>query len=267
MRVLVCDGGGMRSAFTAGVFAGLKEAGVGHSSFDCYVGSSGGACSMAYFLTDQVEDGLRCWRDHLPGHFMKWKGLRPYNDTEYLDRLFREIEPLSCDILATRREKAIVALADPLNMRTAYQSLNEAKDPVSLLVASATMPFFSPPASVDKHVYYDANLICAIPLRYTDLIDASETWVILTTPHGYRRRHWRWRFASWFAGDKSLRRLLTQRPRVENVVLAEIENRKDLVVIRPEHSLPIHWRNSDRAAIVASIELGKEAAWRALAQR
>lgn len=266
MRVLVTDGGGMRGTFTAGVFAGLKENGVDHSFFQLYVGSSGGACCTAYFLTDQVEQGLRCWREHLPRNFMRWKGIKPCNDAAYLEKLFREIEPLSCSTLAGR-EKSVVALADPVNQRTEYKCLNTFPDPIRLLVASTTMPFFSGPAVLDGNLYYDANLICAIPFQYTELIGASEIWVILTTPYGYRRQGWRWNIASWFTGDKRASRLLVQRSRVENAVLEQMEVRNDLFVIRPERGLPIHWRDSDKKSIAATIELGKQAAKKVLARR
>lgn len=264
MRVLVCDGGGMRSAFTAGVFAGFRDSGIDHSFFDYYVGSSGGACCMAYFLTSQIDEGLRCWSEHLPGKFMKWDGIKPINDTEYLEQIFRTIEPLSCDKIKTAKQKAVVALADPVTLRTEYKILNESEDPVSLLVASAIMPFFSQPAILNGHPYYDENLICAIPLRYTDLLKADEIWVILTQPQGYRRQNWRWQIASLFAGDKQASKLLSHRATVENEVLAEIEARKDLFIIRPEANLPIHWRNDSREAIKATIELGRQATKTAL---
>lgn len=260
MRALVLDGGGMRSAYTAGVLAGLRAGGIDRSFFDVYVGSSGGACAMSYFLTDQVEEGLRCWKEHLPGNFMTWRGGKPTNNSAYLEKLFREIEPISTQDLISRREKAVVALTNPATMRIEYKMLNHSYDPICTLIAGTTMPFFSPPAELDGQFYYDANVTCAIPLRYTDMIEASETWVVLTTPAGYRRKKWRWQCASWFVGDRRAGKLLRNRPRVENIVLEEIENRKELVVIRPEQPLPVHWRNDDKKAIAHTIEIGMQSA-------
>lgn len=260
MRALVLDGGGMRGAFSAGVLACLREEGFDYRFFDYYVGSSSGACTMTYFLTDQIAEGLRIWQEHLPGKFMKWRGIVPQNDASYLEHIIRDIEPLSHKTLAARKEKAIIAFADPLRMRMEYKCLNEADDPVRILVDSTAMPFFSGPAMLDDHPYYDANIIGAVPLKYANLIGADETWVILTTPYGYRRKTWRWRIASWFARDKRVARLLSQRPQVENETLEEIEKRKDLIVIRPEKKLPVHWRNNNREAITQTIKIGKETA-------
>jgi len=179
----------------------------------------------------------------------------------------REIEPLNCTALKQGKTQVVAALTDPKKMETVYLSLNEAKDPIDVLMASTTMPFFASPELCDGKVYYDANIICAIPLRYLERLRAiEETWVILTTPHGYRRQTWRWQMASWFVKDKRIKKLLSDRAMTENQVLDEIERRKDLFVIRPEKPLPIHWRDSNQDGIKQTIELGREAARKTLSR-
>lgn len=272
MRILISDGGGMRNTFTAGVLAGFRDAGIKPSFFDKYIGSSGGACSMTYFMAGQVDEGLRIWQDHLPGKFMKWRGLRPYNDTEYLDHVFRNIEPLACEVIRARQERVIVALTDLLAGEPAYKAVHESDDPIRLLVASATMPFFANPVVLNGRPFCDSNCICSIPLRCPEVAHATETWIILTTPHGYRRKSFRWRVGarlfSIFGGEHGLLlgKLLANRPHVENEVLAEIEKRRDFVVIRPERSLSVSFRSNNSEGIRVNIELGRQAAYRAIAQ-
>ncbi|OHB14728.1 MAG: hypothetical protein A2431_03450 [Candidatus Zambryskibacteria bacterium RIFOXYC1_FULL_39_10] len=162
----------------------------------------------------------------------------------------------------------IAALTDPEKMETVYLSLNEARDPIDVLMASTTMPFFATPQLCDGRIYYDANIICAIPLRYLEKVEEiEETWVILTTPHGYRRQAWRWQMASWFVKDRRIKKLLSNRAITENQVLDEIERRSDLFVIRPERSLPIHWRDSSQDGIKQAIELGRKAVRKTLTKR
>ena len=177
----------------------------------------------------------------------------------------REIEPLNLSILKQSKTKVVAALTDPAKMKMAYLSVTESEDPISVLMASTTMPFFASPRTNSGLEYYDANIICAIPLQYLDeLKDIEETWVILTTPHGYRRKAWRWKMASWFVKDKRIKKLLSQRARTENIVLEEIEARQNLFVIRPDRPLPIHWRDGSQSGIKQAIELGREAARKTL---
>ena len=86
-RTLVCDGGGMKGAFLAGAMAGMRDSGIDYSFFDNYIGTSAGACSIAYFLTGQIDEGLRIWSSGLMNDFIKWNGLKPQVDLNYLRRI------------------------------------------------------------------------------------------------------------------------------------------------------------------------------------
>lgn len=269
MRALVLQGGGMRGAFVAGVLAGLRNEGIDYSFFDHYVGSSAGACSMGFFVTNQVEEGLRMWQDCLPRNFMKWRGFRPYNDLESFDGLIREVfGPQLCAILRGRKQKAFVALSNPATLRDDYICLNETtEDPVRVLVAAVAAPLLSGPVTVNGQPYYDGTLTAAIPLRHAESSGADEIWVVLTTPAGYRRKTLYWKAVSWLAlHNPPVRQLLANRAFLENRTLDEIERRTDIVVTRPEESLPVHWRNNDRAAIKATVEIGKATARKVLAE-
>lgn len=270
MRALVLQGGGMRGAFVAGVLAGLRSEGIDYRFFGHYVGSSAGACSMAYFVTDQIAEGLRMWQDRLPKNFMKWRGVRPYNDLEGFDGLVREVfEPTLVTTLRQRKQKAFVVLSNPATLKDDYICLNEtAEDPVRVLVASVAAPLLSGPVTVNGHPYYDGTLIAAIPLQNAESSGADEIWVVLTTPAGYRRKASYWKTVSWLAlRDPQVGRLLANRASLENRTLDEIERRRDIVVIRPEKGLPVHWRNNDRAAIRATVEIGEKTARNILKRR
>ncbi len=265
MRALVLDGGGMRGAFTAGLLEGFSKNGIGYKFFDCYVGSSAGACCIAYFLADQVEQGLRIWLEHLPNGFMRWRGVKPHNDLAYLEKVFREIEPLSVTALHSRKEMAFAVVSNPKSLKDEYINLNRAPDPVSVLLAGVAMPFFSGPFMLNGSEYYDGGLTSAIPIRQAEREGANEIWVVATTPNGFRRTALFWKIASWLATrNPEVRKLLANRPFLENRVLEEVERRTDIVLIRPERDLPARWRTSNRGAIRAAVKIGREAATRVL---
>ncbi|MEK7198216.1 MAG: patatin family protein [Patescibacteria group bacterium] len=268
VRALAADGGGMRGAFTAGLLAGFRDQGIGHSFFDFYIGSSAGACTLTYYLTDQVDEGIRIWQEHLPNGFMKWRGIRPYNDLDYLGKIFREIEPLSVSTLRSRKEQTFAAVSNPQTLEAEYINLNSAPDPVRILLAGVAMPFFTGPVVINDRPYYDGGITSAIPFKKAEADGANEVWVVATTPIHYRRKPLRWRVASWFITfDPQVRKLIANRPVWENQTLEEIERRTDLVVIRPTENLPVHWRNSDKGAIRATVEIGRQTAKNILAER
>lgn len=257
----------MRGAFTGGVLAGLHRRGIAYNFFDYYVGSSAGGWNIAYYLTDQIDEGLRIWLKHLPNGFIKWRGLKPFNDLAYLEKIAREIEPLSVDAIRNRKEQAFVTLSDPETLKDHYININRALNPIRVLVAGSAMPFFSGPIVIDDKTYYDGGLTAAIPLRKAETEGADKIWVVATTPTGYRRKNLLWKIASWLEPfNPQVRQLLAQRPILENKMLEEIEKRNDIRVIRPEQNLPVHWRSNDLDAIRATVKIGKEAAERLLAQ-
>lgn len=268
VRALVSDGGGMRGAFTAGLLAGFRDEGVDHSFFDFYIGSSAGACTLTYYLTGQVDEGIRIWQEHLPSGFMKWRGVRPYNDLDYLGKIFREIEPLSVATLRSRKSQAFATVSNSETLKDEYINLSSASDPVKVLLAGVAMPFFTGPVFLDGRAYYDGGLTSAIPFHKAEAEGANEMWVVATTPAHYRRKPLLWEIASWFASrDPQVRKLVVNRPKRENKVLEEIERRADLVVIRPAENLPVHWRNGDKGAIKATVEIGKETAKKVLTEK
>lgn len=267
VRALVADGGGMRGAFTAGLLAGFRDEGVDYIFFDFYIGSSAGACTLTYYLTDQVDEGIRIWQEHLPNGFMKWRGVRPYNDLDYLEKIFREIEPLSVSTLRSRKAQAFATVSNLETLRDEYINLNSVPDPIKILLAGVAMPFFTGPVIVDGRAYYDGGLTSAIPFRTAETEGANEVWVVATKPVHFRRKPLFWKVVSWLAFcDPQVRKLIANRPKRENPVLEEIERRTDLVVIRPVENLPVHWRNSDKGSIKATVEIGKETAKKVLAK-
>ncbi len=261
-RALIAEGGGMRGAFTAGFLARLRSLGIDHSFFDYYAGSSAGACTLAYFLTDQVEEGMRIWTQYLPNGFMKCRGVRPYNDMRYLEKIFREIEPFSIERLAARTAKMTVVLSNPRTLDAEYFCLNLVEDPVAVLVAGTAMPFFSGPSFVYGLPYYDGGLTSAVPLRYGEFYSkADEIWVLLTSPPGHRRSRFIWSLAAFLAGgDDRARRLIANRPERENRELEAIERRDDLIVVRPDQRLPAHWRETNKDKLRATMEIGERTA-------
>jgi predicted patatin/cPLA2 family phospholipase len=268
MRSLVLDGGGTRAAFTAGAMIGFKELGIEPKHFDYIRGTSGGLIDACFYVTDQIPEGLRIWKQHLPKGFMKWRGVRPYNDLNYLEKILRDIEPLDCDALRHSNVPVVATLTSLATLNAEYICLNTAENIVDILLASAAFPLLSELVEIDGLAYYDGDLTAPIPIEEAIKEDGGEIWVIATTPHGYRARTWFWELLSRLPGlDPNLRKLFVKLPRLKNQILEKIERRDDLIIIRPEKELPLQRRCNNQATIIETINIGRNTALKILKER
>lgn len=156
-RALVLDGGGLRGAFTEGVLTAFYEAGIDYRFFDYYISSSAGACNMAYFLTGQIDEGLRVWREHLHPKLFGWRFGKPYIDLGHLVHVFREVESLNVRLLRQRRVPAYAVLSEVATGRAHYENISEAPDPVAVLEAAVAIPFLAKPIMLNGRLYYDGG--------------------------------------------------------------------------------------------------------------
>lgn len=248
----------MKGAFTAGVMAGMRDSGIDYSFFDNYIGTSAGACCIAYFLTGQIDEGLRIWLN-LMSNFIKRKKLKPQVDLNYLKKILTEIEPIDFELLKRRQQKAYVALANIKTGKTDYLLLNQELDPIEILMASVAMPTYCRPKELNGQFYYDGGLTSQPPLNFTDSLVQDEIWVILNRPLGYRVTTLGWKLMSLGVKDKIARKFVAEKPAKINKILENLEKRKDLIVICPKQKLPVHWLTTNKENIVKTINLGKEA--------
>jgi predicted patatin/cPLA2 family phospholipase len=257
MRTLVLDGGGQLGCFTWGVLIELYRLGLRPGYFSDYIATSAGVFNSAYFVTEQIEEGLRIWTQHLPRGFWKWYK----NDMKYLERVLREIEPLQYSILRESRQKIFAAFSNPDSLLSEIICLNTAADPIEVMLASAAMPFLTGARVINGQQYYDAGLISQPPIDHIPLGSNSEIWVLLATPRGYRLRPAGWKVLSCLAlHDTQVRKLLWGCPSHRNNLLCEIEGNASLKIIQPKQALPIGWRSTDEKAIAHTVQLGREAA-------
>ncbi len=235
--------------------------------FDWVVGTSAGGWNGAYALCEQLlKEGLRLWLNHLPKGFVHWERGFLRADMVYLNELVREREPLAAHKLRHSATDLFVTTTDIERRCTVYVHINSAPDPIASLLVASTMPILAEPIGVNGRLYADGSLTDPIPLRYAlEVLSADEIWIILTTPAGYRHKQAPWRLASWLARSKTERELFVSSVQKENETLREIEERHDLVVIRPPHALPLGYlaRNRKRMAH-RFVALGNDAALKVL---
>ncbi len=260
MRALVIGGGGTRGAFSAGVLEELHTLGFGAEFFDYIVGSSAGGCQAAYFSTGQTGEIVRAFTEHVPENFIYAQYGISRVDLVWLERLFREIEPLSVSALRAAKPRVYATVSNITRERSECVCLNDADDPVCVIVAGAAMAFFSPPVFWNDGVYCDGALGEPIPFRRAVEAGADEIWVIVNVPRGFRRKALRLRLISPFASrHKYVRRLIRRRAGEENKAMSWLEQAR-CTVIYPTHAVVISNRSRDTDALRATIAMGRAAA-------
>ena len=257
MRILLGDGGGQHGTYLWGVITELVRLGMTVDYFDVELSTSASCFNSAYKLGGQLEEGFRIWTEHLPNGFWKWNS----NDMGYLERVLREIEPLNYKVFPEKKTQVYVSFSNPRTLESEIKCLNHSRDPIGMLLASAAMPILTKAFELDGVRLYDGGLTSQPPLNHLSKFSATEIWVFMTSPVGYRLSPSLWRMTSMLlTSNRSVAKLLANCPERRNKTLAEIESRTDLKVIRPLAPLPIGWRSCDKTAILHTFNLGVQSA-------
>lgn len=122
---IICHGGAMKSAFTAGVLYSLSRNGI--KAADLVVGTSASVLSACYFTSKQFSLIKDIWENELGTEkFIKannfFKG-KPIFDINYLvDTVFRKRKPLDVKAIKNSRTKFLIPLYNHIDHHAEYWS-------------------------------------------------------------------------------------------------------------------------------------------------
>lgn len=227
---LVIQGGGFRTAFTAGVLDAFLVAGT--PSFDQFAGVSSGTIALSYFLGGQygfcLEAMLLLSKDPQFVKISRSMSDAGYMDIDYIDRIAKEIMPFDqaqaihavegkdIHFVATYRGTAKPAYLQP-----------EANDWVDKIIASCTLPYITKGSHViDDTEYFDGGWSDPIPARWVYDLGARDILVIRTTPADVRlTQSWPDYFGSiYFRNNPILKECFESNHLVYNETLNFLEN-------------------------------------------
>lgn len=269
--VLVVEGGGLRGAFGAGVLAEL----AGHFPIEACYATSSGAPSAAYLLTNQIRDAVRIWEEFTSGSQLVAPGrlLRGASLMD-LDRLI-EVFRSRVRLLVERLPAAPPLYVAVTNCQTAQPEYLRC-DPhnaFDLLKATMALPLaYGPTIPIDGVPYFDGGLTDSIPVHKALQHAAPRVVVVLTQPHGYRKRpapRVARLLAAYYRRYPALAPAFARRFELYNGCLDEVERLQaagSVHVIRPDAPLPASRLSRNKERIAATLLKGREAAQRYLAQ-
>nr|WP_208852778.1 DUF6363 domain-containing protein [Mixta theicola] len=204
---LVCEGGGQRGIFTAGVLDEFQRAHF--NPFQLYLGTSAGAQNLSAFVCGQQGYARRVITRYTtnklffdPLRFVRGGHLI---DLDWLTRITSQELPLAMTqaekLLAAGREFYMCACrSDDYSAR--YFAPTSANW-LDLIKASSAIPgFYRSGILLDDIPYLDGGITDAIPVREAARRGAKTIVVIRTVPSQmFYTPHWIKRMERWFAGS------------------------------------------------------------------
>lgn len=210
---LVCEGGGQRGIFTAGVLDEFMRAQF--NPFDLYFGTSAGAQNLSAYVCNQPEYARKVIMRYTtrreffdPVRFVRGGNLI---DLDWLVEATASQMPLAMDIAARSFEagKAFYMCACRQDDYTAEYFAPTDQTWLDLIRASSAIPgFYRSGVSLNGVNYLDGGVSDAIPVREAAKRGANTIVVIRTVPsQTYYTPQWFKRMERWL-GESSLRPLI-----------------------------------------------------------
>ncbi len=122
---IICHGGGMKAAFTAGVVYSLSKHGI--KTADLVIGTSSGVPTACYFVSKQFSLIKDTWGNKLgteklikASNFFKGKPI--FNLNYLVDTVFRKINPLNVRAIKNSKTRLLIPLYNYKDRRAEYWS-------------------------------------------------------------------------------------------------------------------------------------------------
>lgn len=184
-KALVIQGGGFKTAFTAGVLDAFIV--CGYDPFDVYAGVSGGANALSYFLANHYKKCIQSIYVLLEDpRFMGYKQfLRSGNfmDLDFFEEIAREIVQLDLDnILLRHRHKTIGIVATDRNTGEPVYLRPKAENWISCCIASCALPFITKAVhTIDGQPFMDGSWSDPLPVKWAVEQGAKEVILVRTS--------------------------------------------------------------------------------------
>lgn len=261
-RSLIIGPGGLRGAYDAGVAAELCRQ-LGPEYFNDLYGCSGGAYAITFFVANQHDVIENVWRNYVDGrkfvHLLKPLNGRHILDLEYLGNLFRDGEmSLNVESVFQSSARLTYVLTDQRTGGPVYVRPTQA-NVFDLMQASSAMPFVHPSMVIAGSTYIDGVLSDPLPFTKALADGHGEVIVIYNKPQGFfvsdMYDTFSKMFASWLPGHTAhlLKKLKTHFQEIEQ----QLENQKELKIIRPKIQLPLKSiLDTNKARLNACVDMG-----------
>lgn len=193
MLGLIDVGGGMRGAFTAGIYDYLMDHGL--QPFDYLIGVSAGSANMVTYLAKQRGRSLRSYLDYAfrPQYMSARTYVRTgsYYDLNYIyDTICGPggEDPVDLDALNASTARFEIVVTDAETGKPLFYDKSELRDgDFSVIKASSAIPVVSQPYPVHGRLGFDGGVSDPVPYERALEQGCDHLVVLLTKPREYRR--------------------------------------------------------------------------------
>lgn len=184
-KALIIQGGGFKTAFSAGVLDAFIA--KNFDPFDIYAGVSGGANALSYYLAFQYKsciDSIHVLLDD--PKFINYKQfLRSgvFMNVDFFEEISTEIVPLNYQRIQNRHENKKIAIVATNRVTGKPEYLQPNPDNwVSCCIASCSIPFVTKAKHlVDGHECMDGSWSDPLPVKWAIAQGATEIIIVRTS--------------------------------------------------------------------------------------
>ncbi len=237
-RTLVVEGGGFRTAFSAGVLDAFLIS--NQFDYDRLIGVSGGAIALSYYLSKQYRTYYQSMRFlSKDAHFLKWqRALSPegYMDIDYMKQI--ATGPFYFDVnraMDNSEKKDVWFVATNKNTGDAEYLYPEESNWVDCVIASSTLPFVTKGMhEVNGQPLMDGGWSDPLPVMKAVEMGTEEITIIRTNPRDLKvSQTWIDYFASfYFRENASFQACFKRNSEMYNEAVKYMENPDDNITVK-----------------------------------
>ena len=261
---LVLEGGAMRGMYTAGVLDVFLD---NEMKFDGIIGVSAGVLFGVNYLSKQRGRVIRYNKKFIKDkRYMGFWSLLTTGNIINKDFSFYEV-PQKLDVFdnETFMKSDIDFFATVSNVETGepeYIKLNDLFAQMEVLRATSAMPYVSQIVELENGKYLDGGVSDSIPVEKSKEMGYDKIIVILTRPLDYRKKKPKEFIAKTYNRKyPKFAKTLNNRYKMYNDTvekIIELENKKEIFVIRPSKTLKIKRIEKDAEKLQEMYDLGLE---------
>lgn len=262
---LVLEGGGLRGLYTAGVLDTFMDNNI---DIDTIIGVSAGALFGVNYFSKQRGRALRYNKKY--SNDKRYMSLRSFILTgNYINKKFayytisNELDKFDNKAFKKSKKK-MYAVATRL--KDGQAEYFEIKDPIKQmeeLRATSAIPGLTKIVKINKEKYLDGGVADSIPIDKMQELGMDKIIVVETQPKNYKKKPLkksiiRFMKIKYIKYPKFIKAMINRHERYNEVKekIMDLENKKEIFVIRPSKDLNIDIKNKDEKKYQEVYDLG-----------
>lgn len=183
---LIIEGGGFKTAFTAGIVDAFISA--NYFPFKMIIGNSGGSVAMSYYLSGQYRSVINAMRylakDEQFANYKRTFGKKGYLDIDYIATVASKKVPFDIEAAISRAEnmKPFIVATDRKTGKADYLIPNF-ESWIQCIVASSTLPFATKGVhKFNNKEYFDGGWSDPLPVKWAYKQGCKNILILRTKP-------------------------------------------------------------------------------------